>query len=144
MDTFFDILKTVLLGFGALLVALFVLAFLFGKRVRKQWEYEAEFRDDSGREYGEFEIELSQIDKEEAEPTTKLKLQLKDPALEIGRTAVVTLNDRVVFETTIKTAGRVLATETRAADGASRPAEGDICRVLIGDAVIAEAALTLD
>ena len=144
MDTFFDIVKTVLFGFGALLLALFVLAFLFGNRVRKQWEYEADFLNSSGREYGEFEIELSQIEKEEPEPTAKLKLQLRDPALGAGSRAVVTLNDQPVFETTIETAGRVLATETRSADAVTRPAEGDICRVLVNGSVIAEAELKLD
>ena len=100
--------------------------------------------DSNGREYGEFEIELSQIDKEEPEPTAKLKLQLRDPALAAGSRALVTLNDQPVFETEIKNAGRVLATETRTADAVSCPAEGDICRVLVDGSVIAEAELKLD
>ena len=144
MDTLFDIFKTALLGFGALLLALFVLAVLFGKRVRKQWEYEAEFRDANGREFGEFEVELSQIDKEEPQPTAKLKLKLKDPALTVGKLAVVKLNDQVVYEVPVASGGRVSGKTIRPADEVSRPAEGDCCRVLVSGAVIAEAKLKLD
>ena len=144
MDTLFDIIKTVLLGFGALLLALFVLAVLFGKRVRKQWEYEAEFRDANGREFGEFEVELSQIEKEEPQPTAKLKLKLEDPALTVGKLAVVKLNDQVVYEVPVESDGRVSGTAIRPAAEVSRPAEGDLCQVLAGGAVIAEAKLKLD
>jgi hypothetical protein len=144
METLFDIVKTVLLGFGGLLILLFVLAFLFGKRVRKQWEYEAEFRDVNGREFGEFEIELSRIDKEEPEATAKLKLQLKDARLSVDDGLVVELNGQVVFEARVEKAGRVLATEVRPAQSVVRPNDGDLCRVLLGDTLIGEAELKRD
>ena len=121
-----------------------VLALLFGKRIRKQWEYEAEFRNADGREFGEFEIELSQIDKEEAEPTAKLKLQLKDERLQPGDSAVVEVNGQRVFEARVETAGRLLSRDTRPAGSVAQPAAGDLCRVLVGDRVIAEAEMKVD
>jgi len=61
MDFIFSILKIIFFGFFGLIGLLFLLALIFGKRIVKQWEYEAEFRDGGGREFGEFDIELSRV-----------------------------------------------------------------------------------
>lgn len=50
-------------SFFDLIAVLFIFALIFGKRKVKKWEFEAEFRDSSGREFGGFDIELSHIAK---------------------------------------------------------------------------------
>ena len=64
MENVFSMVLYLIYGFLGLLAVLFVLAMLFGKRIRKQWEFEAEFRDAAGREFGELDIESSRIEKE--------------------------------------------------------------------------------
>ena len=45
MDTLFTIVLYILYGFFGFLLLIFILALLFGKRIKKQWEYEAECLD---------------------------------------------------------------------------------------------------
>ena len=85
METLFDIVKYAFFGFFGLILLLIVVVVLFGKRIRKQWEYEADFRDADGREFGEFEIELSRIEKEEPDFTLKAKFRMRHPALKHRR-----------------------------------------------------------
>ena len=85
MDTLFSIVVYILYGFFGFLLLLFILALLFGKRIKKKWEFEAEFRDDDGREFGEFDIEMSRIVKEEPDFSFKAKFKLRHESLEAGQ-----------------------------------------------------------
>ena len=139
MDTFFDIVKTVLFGFGALLLALFVLAFLFGKRVRKQWEYEADFVDADGREFGEYEIELSRVEKEEPDYTLKTRFRLRHEALKQHATVRVYVEDTLVLEQMVETEGRVYSRGKPPLNAVDTISAGQVCRVTIGGTEIASA-----
>ena len=75
---------------------IFLLAMLFGRRVIKKWEYEAEFRGESGREIGDFEIELSKVDKQEPDFTVKVEFHFRNDAIKAGSTVQVLLDDRLV------------------------------------------------
>lgn len=57
---FIGLLFLVFFGLAALVVLVVV---VFGKRVHKLWEYEADFHDETGRYFGEFEIEMSKVGK---------------------------------------------------------------------------------
>ena len=49
LELIFAVFKYVLTGFFGLIALLFVAALVFGKRIRKRWELEAEFHDAGGR-----------------------------------------------------------------------------------------------
>ena len=132
MDTLFSIVVYILYGFFGFLLLLFVLALLFGKRIKKQWEYEAEFRDESGREFGEFDIEMSQVQKEEPEPTFKAKFRLKHASLEAGQRVEVYVDDVLVMAGTTETAGRIYLQKDAIVTALDQASEGQICRVVYG------------
>ncbi len=81
MEALFTIVKYLFFGFIGLIALLVIVVVIFGKRIHKRWEYEADFLDSNGREFGEFEIELSRIEKEEPDDTLKVKLRMRHPSL---------------------------------------------------------------
>jgi hypothetical protein len=107
MDTLFSIVLYILYGFFGLILLLFVLAMLFGKRIKKKWEFEAEFRDAKGREFGEFDIEMSRVEKEEPDFSFKAEFKLRHESLEVGQRLQVYLDETLVMEGTVSAAGRI-------------------------------------
>ena len=134
MDLVFTVVKYLLVGFFGLIGILFLLALLFGKRIVKQWEYEAEFRDANGREFGEFDIELSHVAKEETEDTFKATFKLRHASLEAGQRVQVFLDEQLVMEGVANKAGRVLLGEEHVVEPLTTAEAGQICRVVYGGA----------
>lgn len=132
MELVFSVIKYLFLGFFGLVVTLFVLALIFGKRVVKQWEFEAKFRDENNREFGEFDIELSRIAKAETEDTFKATFKLRHTTLELGQRVQVYLDDDLVLEGNVETAGRVRLVEDNIKTALSSASTGQICRVVYG------------
>ncbi|MEL7187767.1 MAG: hypothetical protein AAFN50_15240 [Pseudomonadota bacterium] len=132
MDTVFTVAKYIFFGFFGLIGLLFVLALLFGKRINKQWEYEAEFRDESGREFGEFDIELSHIAKEETVDTFKAEFKMRHASLDAGQRVQVYLDDALVLEGNVETQGRVWLTDKHIVTQLSDAQAGQVCRVVWG------------
>lgn len=139
MEMLFDIIKYTFFGFFGLILLLVVIAVLFGKRVRKKWEYEADFRDANGREYGEFEIELSRIDKEEPDYTLKAKFRMRHASLKQHTTVQVYVDETLVFEQMVETEGRMYAQRAKLVNPVDRVSEGQRCRVVVGGTEIASA-----
>ena len=133
METVFSIIKTVFLGFIGLLAVLFVLALLFGKRVVKKWDFEAEFRDQRGREYGEFEIELSHIAKEETEDTFKTSFTMRHKTLTVGTIVKVRLDDILVLQGPVETEGQIRLGEAHINTPLEDAHAGQTCRVYLND-----------
>jgi hypothetical protein len=77
MDSLFSLLGYVGFGFLGLVLLLLVITLLFGRRVSKRWEFEAEFRDMSEREFGEFDIELTRVEKEDTEYSFKASFRMR-------------------------------------------------------------------
>ena len=132
MDLIFSIVKTIFFGFFGLIGLLFLLALIFGKRIVKQWEFEAEFRDERGREFGEFDIELSRVARKETEDTFKAKFRLRHDTLEFGQRVQVFLDDLLVLEGNVETAGRILLTEEHIQMTLTTASKGQVCRVVYG------------
>jgi hypothetical protein len=132
MDVIFSIIKIIFFGFFGLIGVLFLLAIVFGKRIVKQWDFEAEFRDEQGREFGEFDIELSHIAKKETEDTFKAKFRLKHASLEKGQRVQVFLDDALILEGNAETAGRILLTERHIKTSLTTASAGQVCRVVYG------------
>lgn len=126
------ILSLLLYGFFGLLFLLIAVTLIFGKRVKKQWEYEAEFRDEGGVEFGEFEIELSQIQKEEPSPTVKAELKLRHESLIQHRTVQALIDDRLILEGMVTTPGRIRIRKRMGEADAGSVSSGQICRIRIG------------
>ncbi len=144
MDVLFAFLKYVAYGMAGLFGVLIVLVLLFGKRVRKRWEYEAEFRDTKGREYGEFDIELSRIEKQEADYRLKAKLHLRHSGLDVHDTVRVLVEDKLVLEGMVRKAGRIALGNEHLQNTIEQPRAGQLCRVLVGSQELAVATLVRD
>ncbi len=132
METVFTVVKYLFLGFFGLIGLLFVLALLFGKRMIKQWEYEAEFRDEKGREFGEFDIELSRLAKEEKEDSFKASFRLRHDSLQAGQRVQVFLDEILVMEGNVESAGRIGLGEEHIKTRLTAASAGQICRVVYG------------
>ncbi|MEM1175611.1 MAG: hypothetical protein AAGI27_12440 [Pseudomonadota bacterium] len=144
MDLIVTFLKNAVLVFVGFIGLLFVLALLFGKRKHKRWEYEAEFHDASGREYGEFDIELSRIEKEEADYTFKAAFKMRHERLTDGAEVQVLLDDIVVLKGTVKTAGRVRLGTVDIVTPLTEASQGQQATVLVNRFAIATAELVPD
>ena len=132
MDAIFSVIKIIFLGFFGLIGLLFVLALIFGKRIVKQWDFEAEFRDEQGKEFGELDIELSRIAKKETEDTFKAKFRLRHESLEKGQRVQVFLDDELILEGNVEAAGRLLLTQEHIKTELTSASAGQICRVIYG------------
>ena len=129
-------LKLIAIGVGILIV----LAALFGKRIRKLWEYEAEFRDASGREIGEFEIEKSKIEKEEPDYSLKVEFHLRHEAIAPASTIQVFVEDVMVLEGTASDAGFARLGDQHLRNEVDEPLLGKQARVLVeGQEIVSEA-----
>ena len=132
METLFSIVLYILFGFFGLILLLFILALLFGKRIRKKWEFEAEFRDEGGREFGEFDIEMSRIEKKEPDFSFKAKFKLRHESLAPGQRVQVFLDETLVLEGNVETAGRILLRNDALVNEVSDATAGQLCRVVYG------------
>ena len=132
MEALFSIVLYLLFGFFGLLLLLFVLAVLFGKRIEKRWEYEAEFRTPGGREFGEFDIELSRIARDETEYSFKAEFRMQHESLAKGQMVEVYLDDTLVLKGNVSSAGRIYLRNKAVINEISDPEEGQVCRVVWG------------
>jgi len=144
METLIDIIKYTVFGFFGLILLLAVLALLFGKRIRKQWEFEAEFRDDRGREFGEFDIESSRIEKQEPDFSIKAKLRMRHKSLQLHQTVRVYVDDIVVLEGMVQTEGQIQLGHENARDNPGNVQAGQRCRIVIGGNEVFSEALVPD
>ena len=132
MEIVFTLLKYVIFGFFGLLGLLIVAAILFGDRIIKKWEYEAEFRNADGREFGEFDIELSRVEKKEPEFSLKAKFRMRHDSLKLHSTVQVFLDDLLVLEGMVKNAGRIFLTRDDLQNNIEDAQAGQLCRVVCG------------
>ena len=139
METLFNFFKYVVGGFFGLILLLVLVTVVFGKRIRKKWEFEADFRDAAGREFGEFEIELSRIDKEEPDYTIKTKFRMRHPALIQHATVQVYIDKTLVFENMVEIEGRMFVRNARPLNPVDKVSAGQTCRVLVGGTEITSA-----
>lgn len=144
MDTIFSIAKTIILGFVGFIALLFVLAVVFGKRVIKQWEYEAEFRDETGREFGEFDVEMSRLAKTEPDFTLKTKFRMRNAALIAGASVEVWIDDTLVLAGPVANAGRVNFNNDNLVTPVTTVRAGQMCRIVCNGDERFKAALVKD
>ena len=131
MEIVFTIFKYFVFGFFFLIVFLFAFAAIFGKKIKKQWEFEAEFRDARGREFGEFDIEMSRIEKEEPDYTFKGKFRMRHESLTVGSRVQVFVENVLVIEGQVEKAGRLFLDKSKIVNAVPDAAVGQNCRVLI-------------
>ncbi|MDJ0907120.1 MAG: hypothetical protein QNI96_13960 [Woeseiaceae bacterium] len=144
MEILLTIIKYLVFGFAGLIGLLVVVVMLFGKRIHKRWEFEADFRDATGREFGEFEIQLSRIEKEEPEDTLKAKLRLRHPSLVQHATVQVFIDDTLVLEKMVEKEGRIYVRTKDLVNPVDSVTAGQVCRVVVGGTVIASAGFHPD
>ncbi len=144
MDFVFTLIKYAALLFFGTIAALIVLTLLFGKRKIKRWDYEAEFHDEQGREFGEFDIEMSKIEKDEADYSFKASFRMRHDELIIGARVQALIDDIVVLEGKVETAGRILLSQSHLQTPLDDAQEGQRARILVNDFEIASAKLERD
>ena len=140
VEVIFSILKWSGIG----LVALIIVAILFGKRIKKKWEYEAEFRDASGKEFGEFEVEMSKIEKEEQDYTLKFEFHLRHEAVRQTQPVQVYIDDLLVLEGMPEKDGYVRLGNANKQNTVDEPLLDKLCRVVIGGQEVVSQALRPD
>ena len=148
-ETLFGIVKYGFFGLFGLLGFVVVMAVLFGKRVDKKWEYEANFRDARRREIGEFDIELSRIiegEKAATQPdyTLKAKFELRHPSLTVGKGVRVRLVDTIAFDATVSVEGRIRLREEDLRGEIKAPEAGQMVTVEVGGAELFSEPLVVD
>ncbi|MDJ0939645.1 MAG: hypothetical protein QNJ00_07760 [Woeseiaceae bacterium] len=144
MEALFAAVKFVFVGFFGLIAVLVLLALVFGKRIKKQWEFEAEFHDADGREFGEFDIESSRIAKEEPDYTLKAKLHMRHTALTLHASVQVFVEETLILDGRVETEGRVVLDNSHLQVSTASVHTGQDCRVLVGGAEIARAEMRAD
>ncbi len=144
MEVIFDVIKYLAYGFFGIVGLLVLIAVLFGKRVRKQWEFEADFVDAEGQEFGEYEIELSRIEKEEPDYTLKTRFRLRHEALTPHATVRVYIEDTLVFEQMVESEGRIYSRGKPPLNRVGEISAGQRVRVTVGSTEIASAAFHPD
>lgn len=132
MESSFAFFKYAFFGLFGLFLLLVVLVLLFGKRVRKRWEFEAEFRDMGGREFGEFDFELSKIEKDEIEFSFKATFRMRHESLEKGQLVQVYLEDLLVMQGNVTRPGRIVLRGRAVVREVQDPEPGQVCRVVWG------------
>ncbi len=107
IETAFNFFINFALGLIGFIILLFVLAILFGKRIYKKWEFEANFYNDKNKEVGEFDIEMKKYAKEKGDYSLDANFRLKHTELMIGRVVQNFLEDVLVMEGVVEKKGRI-------------------------------------
>lgn len=137
LATFFDALIYIVMGFFGLFFLIFILAMIFGKRIIKKWEYEANFYNDNNREIGEFDIEMKKYSEEE-DFSLDAKFVLKHKELTKGSVVQVFLENVLVMEGTVENEGRVYLKNEHLKSEIENPEAGQICRVTFNTIELSE------
>ncbi len=130
MDTLFTIFKYAIFGFFGLIGFFIVIALIFGDRIVKKWEYEAEFRNKDGKEFGEFDIEMSRVEKKESQFSLKAKFHMRHEALKQYATVQIYLDQLLVLEGLVAQAGRIRLTKENLQNDVIEAQAGQMCRVV--------------
>ena len=131
-------------GFFGFIFLLFILALIFGKKVEKKWELEADFINSLGKEIGEFEIELKRYPEEQTEFELCAELFLRHDSLRVGRTIEVLLADEPVMRGYVEKHGLIrLGKQNLSADIAD-PKAGQTCVVRCEGVELCRASLRAD
>lgn len=101
METDFTLFKYFVFGFFSLIVWMFAVAAIFGKRIRQRWELEAEFRDAGGKEFGEFDIQMSHIERAGRVYFDKSRIVSAVPNVAVGQMCRVVIDGREAFATAL-------------------------------------------
>jgi hypothetical protein len=125
----------VVLGYSALgFIGLIAFVVLFGKRIETRWDFEAKFRDERGRELGEFDLELTRVAEEDSDWELETKFVLRHPALQPLAIVQVLLEGVVVLQGTVERRGHIRLDDRHRQIDIKSPAPGQICSVRVDDA----------
>ena len=144
MDMIFTILKYLFFGFFGLLGLLIAIVIIFGSKIVKKWDYEAEFHDENGKEFADFDIEMSHILKKEPDYSLKAKFRMRHHSLQLHSTVQVYIDQLLVLEGMVKKAGRVRLTVENLQNELAEPQAGQQCRIVCGGVELFSQELVLD
>ena len=136
MEVIFDLLNVIAKGIGYVIagfVGLIILTIIFGKKVESRYDLEAEFQDDSGKEFAEFDIKFWRYAKEADEYQLKASFRWSDPRLSIGDKVSVYLNETLVLEGVVEKSSSIRLSSKHIKNTPENAKQGDECRVLLND-----------
>ncbi len=144
MVTFFTVVQYFFIGVFGLVVLLVIYGYATGNRIEKEWEYEADFRNDKNREFGEFEIERSRNVKTEPEFSFKSKFKMRHESLTQFSKIQIYLEEILVLEGVVSSPGHAFLGMDAIQNEVDSPQAGQICRVLCDGKELVSQAIHLD
>lgn len=144
LDSIGTILKYAVLGFVALIGLLVVLAILFGKRIDKEWEYEAKFYNPKGKEIGELDMDSWRYAEKKGDYNRTVNFKLRHPELRLGRSVQVYLDNKLIQEGMVQQEGRIALNSKHLKQAVNEPTAGQLCSVKCGGNEILRSELYVD
>ncbi len=130
--------------FFGLFAALVVVMATTGQWSTKHWEFEADLREPtSGAHIAEFEIELSRWLRKEEDYSLKAELEIDHEICPPGETLRVFIEDVLVLRGPAGAVRTDLDT-THLTVTDITPSEGQVCRLFVGEHLVAEGVLAFD
>lgn len=144
MELIFDIIIYVIIGFFALIALFVAFAVLFGKKMEKKFDLEAEFHDENGKEFAEFDISAWRVEKEGGEFKLRTSFKWRDTRLDIGSQVQVSLENETILEGTVEEAGKIRLNSKHLVNEPQDPKVGQQCQIKLNGGVVLEKGLTED
>lgn len=116
-------------GFFGLIFFIIVIGLIFGKKVDRKWEFEADFINERGREIGEFDIDLKRYPKEQTDYQLVAKMFLRHKSLRVGRKVDVLLDEQTVMHGVVSNEGSIRLGNEHLVAEITDPKAGQVCLV---------------
>lgn len=128
-----------------LMVIFIVIAVLFGKKVEKQYDLEAEFNDEDDKEFADFDLSSWRYEKEGGEFQFEASFKWRDSRLALGSQVEVCLENQVVLQGTAEESGKInLHSKQHLANEPKSPQAGQTCQIKLNGEVVLEQPLHED
>ncbi len=125
MEIIVSIVKYFFLG----IFGLFVFAILFGRRIEKLWDLEAEFIVNE-KECGELDLRKIRTAKTNDDYEYQVKFRLRDSRLTLGSEVEVFVGGELILSGCVEEDGFIALSNEHAKNVPESPTAGDTCRVL--------------
>lgn len=148
MEFIFDIITYIVIGFFALIALLVVITVVitvvFGKRIEKEYDLEAEFHDEKGKEFAEFDLSSWRYQKEGGEYQFKASFKWRDSRLALDSKVEVLLENQIVLQGTVEKVGNIRLNNQHIVNQPENPQAGQQCQIRLDGEVVLEKALAED
>jgi len=128
----------------ALALLFVVIAILFGKKVEKQYDLEAEFHDGNGKEFADFDLKSWRYEKEGGDFQLTAKFKWRDSRLALGSNVEVLLESQLILQGDVQNPGKIRLSNQHIVNQPESPQVGQQCQIRLNGEVVLEKALAQD